>query len=85
MIHLLQNGRPLSSQGRGLLFSQNLLRAFSTTTVDATIDYYSALDISRSATQKKIRLAYFTLAKKHHPDLNAHKSEKDYEKATKRF
>ena len=53
--------------------------------VDAEIDYYSVLEVKRSAEQKKIRLAYFTLAKKHHPDLNAQKSKKDHEVATKKF
>lgn len=43
------------------------------------------LGVQRSAEQKKIRLAYFSLAKKHHPDLNAHKSKRDHERATKKF
>lgn len=43
------------------------------------------LEVKRSATQKQIRLAYFTLAKKHHPDLNAHKSKKDYQQANIQF
>ena len=42
--------------------------------VDASIDYYNVLEVKRSASQKQIRLAYFTQAKRYHPDLNAHKS-----------
>ena len=53
--------------------------------VDASIDYYSLLNVKRSANQKQIRLGYFTMAKKHHPDLNAHKSKADYNNANKKF
>ena len=56
-----------------------------TPTVDAEIDYYGVLEVKRSATQKQIRLAYFSLAKKHHPDLNAHKSRPDYDRANQKF
>ena len=59
-------------------------RTFSTSTpsMDVSEDYYSLLGVSKAATQKQIRLAYFTLAKRHHPDLNVHKSKQEYEKST---
>ena len=33
-------------------------------------NYYDILGVSPSATQKEIKLAYYRLAKKHHPDMN---------------
>lgn len=33
-------------------------------------DYYSILDVDRTASQKEIKKAYRKLARKHHPDLN---------------
>ena len=62
-------------------------RAFSTTapSLDASLDYYAILGVPKSASQKQIRLAYFNMAKKHHPDLNSHKSKADYEKSNRLF
>ena len=53
--------------------------------IDAAVDYYLVLQVAKSATQKQIRLAYFSQAKKHHPDLNAHKSKRDYDLSNKKF
>src|SRR5712692_1964233 len=36
-----------------------------------TKDYYDALGVPRTATQKEISAAFRKLARKHHPDLNA--------------
>src|SRR5258707_10391229 len=36
-----------------------------------TKDYYDALGVPRTATQKEITAAFRKLARKHHPDLNA--------------
>ena len=35
------------------------------------IDYYSVLGISRGSDQKAVKVAYFRLAKKYHPDYNS--------------
>ena len=60
-------------------------QAQAPTSVDASQDYYGTLKVERSATQKQIRQAFFNQAKKHHPDLNTHKSKKDYEKSNLLF
>src|SRR6266849_3549952 len=33
-------------------------------------DYYSTLGVAKTATQKELKQAYRTLARKHHPDVN---------------
>src|SRR3954469_8979530 len=33
-------------------------------------DYYSALGVAKTASQKEIKAAYRKLARKHHPDVN---------------
>ena len=35
------------------------------------LDYYSVLGISRGSDQKAVKVAYFRLAKKYHPDYNS--------------
>ena len=37
---------------------------------DVAKDYYKILGVSQSATDKQIKAAYFSLAKKYHPDVN---------------
>ncbi|WP_452228067.1 MULTISPECIES: DnaJ C-terminal domain-containing protein [unclassified Lacinutrix] len=41
----------------------------------AFIDYYKALGISKTASEKDIKKAYRKLARKHHPDLNPNDKE----------
>ena len=44
----------------------------------AFVDYYQALGITKSATDKDIKAAYRKMARKHHPDLNP--NDKDAQK-----
>jgi len=40
------------------------------------VDYYKILGVTRAASSSEIRKAYYSLAKKYHPDLNANSLEK---------
>ncbi|MEM9410578.1 MAG: DnaJ C-terminal domain-containing protein [Planctomycetota bacterium] len=48
-------------------------------------DYYQTLQVSRSASNEEIQKAYRKLARKHHPDLHADKSDREKEKAKQQF
>ena len=52
---------------------------------DEIIDYYCILGVHDSATQSTIRKAYHKLALKWHPDKNQRGSEKQIQRAQKRF
>ena len=56
-----------------LFSSNNNISAFSDK------DYYSTLQISKSATPQQIRASFFALAKKYHPDLNKEQDENSKE------
>ena len=43
---------------------------FASQGFDVAKDYYKILGVSQSATDKQIKAAYFSLAKKYHPDVN---------------
>lgn len=60
-------------------------RFASTFVVDKTKDYYEVLGVSNSATNQHIRMAFFNLAKKYHPDLNSDKRDEDREQAKVKF
>jgi DnaJ-class molecular chaperone len=58
-------------------------RFFST--FDHNTDYYKILGVKKSADQKQIRLGYYTMAKKFHPDLNADVQGAEYERLNVQF
>lgn len=56
-----------------LLFT---LRRFSlSASSSASRDLYSTLGVSRTASAKEIKSAYYEMSKKHHPDLNPENKE----------
>lgn len=58
------------------------MRSLSTTTRLLQKDYYKVLGISKNASAKDIKKAYYQLAKKYHPDVNTNKNDAD---ASKKF
>ena len=68
------------------MFSKICRRNFSSTfVVDKSKNYYEILGVSSSASNQHIRMAFFNLAKKYHPDLNSDKRDEDREQAKVKF
>lgn len=38
---------------------------------DSTVDYYSVLGVGKGASQEQVKAAFYSLAKKYHPDANS--------------
>jgi curved DNA-binding protein CbpA len=49
---------------------------------DPNKDYYKILGINQTASEKEIKNAYYTLAKKYHPDLNQGKTNEQFKEMT---
>ena len=61
-------------------------RRFSNTyIVDKNKNYYEILGVNDSASSQHIRMAFYNLAKKYHPDLNSDKRVEDREQAKVKF
>ena len=58
---------------------KQLSQRFFHATSPILVDHYKALNVSKSATEKEIKIAYFRTAKKYHPDTmrGASKAEQD--------
>ena len=52
---------------------------------DVTKDYYKILGLTKSATEKEIKSAYYKMAKKHHPDLNGGKQSNEFKEMTNAY
>lgn len=53
--------------------------------IDYTKDYYKVLGVSKSSTDKDIKLAYLKLVKQHHPDANGGKSTEKFKEITSAY
>jgi curved DNA-binding protein CbpA len=52
---------------------------------DPKKDYYTLLGLKDTANEKEIKSAYYTLAKKYHPDLNEGKHSTDFKEMTNAY
>ena len=66
-------------------FSRRFSSSAKGFSVEGGKDYYGILGVSKTSDQQQIRLAFFNLAKKYHPDLNTDKRKEDYEQSKIKF
>mmetsp|Transcript_4231 Transcript_4231/g.5648 ORF Transcript_4231/g.5648 Transcript_4231/m.5648 type:complete len:102 (-) Transcript_4231:925-1230(-) len=61
------NARLAMSKGAWLVLPSGR-RGFSSTNFNKNMDYYGQLGLTSTATQDDIKMKFYELAKKHHPD-----------------
>jgi curved DNA-binding protein CbpA len=80
-----KGGDPLGLLGSKRLFSESSYSGFLFNVRQEEKNLYQILKVKTTATQSEIKLAYYKLAKVHHPDFKVEASEKEKAAAAEEF